>query len=33
MKYTMIGIKPYIGIGFNYYRGESIWRKPKKVII
>jgi len=30
MKYTMIGVKPYIGIGFNYYRGESVWGKPKK---
>lgn len=29
MKYTMVGIKPYIGIGFNYYRGETILGKPK----
>jgi outer membrane protein W len=28
--YSLWGIKPYIGIGFNYYQEGGVWGKPKK---
>lgn len=30
-KYSMISLRPYIGIGFNMYREKSIFGKPKGV--
>jgi hypothetical protein len=27
--YSMIGIRPYIAIGFNYYQEKGKWGKPK----
>jgi hypothetical protein len=28
--YSMLGIKPYICIGFNYYQEKAVWGKPKE---
>jgi hypothetical protein len=28
--YSMVGIKPYICIGFNYYQEKAVWGKPKE---
>jgi hypothetical protein len=28
--YSLLGIKPYICIGFNYYQEKAVWGKPKQ---
>jgi hypothetical protein len=28
--YSMVAIKPYICIGFNYYQEKAVWGKPKE---